>query len=137
MHPRVSLHQVALLQTPTADFIAHCRAIGVGHATLVTPVLTRPGEVAAARGALDASGVKAATINHVFAVHPDLEKDQGKAAAGLDEAIAIAAELGAPAIYLISGGRGGLCWEDAAERFAALLALCKAVARDKGVRLLV
>jgi sugar phosphate isomerase/epimerase len=137
MHPRVSLHQVALLQAPTADFIAHCQAIGVGQATLVTPVLTRPGEVAAARRALDESGVRAATVNHVFAVHPDLERDEGGAAAGLNEAIAIAAELGAPAIYLISGGRGGLCWEDAAERFAALLAPCKAVARDKGVRLLV
>lgn len=137
MHPRVSLHQVAFLAEPTADFIAFCREIGVGNATLVTPVLSRPGEVEAARAALAATGVRAATVNHVFGIHPNLETDTGEAAARLLEAIDMAATLGASAIYLISGGRGRLSWEDAAARFAALLAPCREAAQAKGVRLLV
>ena len=52
-------------------------------------------------------------------------------------AIAVAAELGAANIYLVSGGRGKLLWDDAAARFAALLAPCLGPAQDKGVRLLV
>ena len=56
---------------------------------------------------------------------------------GLLRAIDIAAALAAPNIYLVSGGRGRLLWDEAAERFAQLLAPCLAPAKEKGVRLLV
>ena len=51
VHPRVGLHQVAFLDETTSSFIEHCRKIGVEHATLVTPVLMRPGAVAEAQRA--------------------------------------------------------------------------------------
>jgi sugar phosphate isomerase/epimerase len=137
MHPRVSLHQVAFVTESTRAFIDHCRAIGVQHMTLATPVLTRPGDLEDAEQALAAGGPRASTVNHVFGVYPNLEQDSGEAATHLLEAINITARLGGSAIYLISGGRGSLDWEQAAERFATLIAPCKAAAEAKGVRLLV
>jgi len=137
MHPRVSLHQVAFVTESTSAFIDHCRAIGVQHMTLATPVLTRPGDLAGAEQALAAGGPRVSTVNHVFGVYPNLEHDTGEAAKRLLEAIDISARLGGSAIYLISGGRGALDWEQAAQRFAELIAPCTAAAEAQGVRLLV
>lgn len=137
MHPRVSLHQVAFMAEPADRFIAFCQGIGVQRCTLATPKLERPEELAAARSALAGSGVRTGCINHPFALHPDLERDVGAAASGLLRAIDTAADLGAPSLYLITGGRGSLSWEQAATRFAELIAPCRAAAQQKGIALLV
>jgi sugar phosphate isomerase/epimerase len=76
-------------------------------------------------------------VNHQFAMYPDLEGDTGEAAAKLVEAVDIAATLGARSVYLQTGARGSLTWEQAAERFAALIAPGKEAARRRGVNLLV
>lgn len=137
LHPRLSLHQVAMLDRSCADFIGFCRGIGVVNATLVTPKLFEPGGVDSALEALAPGDLRCATVNHVFAVHPDLERDEGAAAARMADAIEVAARLGADQIYLITGGRGALDWEAAAARFAELIAPCRALAESAGVRLLV
>lgn len=137
MHPRVCLHQVAFMKESTTTFIEHCRAIGVGHMTLVSPLLLQSGGLDEARRALAAGGPRCTTVNHPFAMYPDLEKDSGRATAELLRAIDIAAALGAQNIYLVTGSRGALDWEAATERFAALIAPCRPLAREKGVRLLV
>ena len=137
MHPRVSLHQVAFLDESSAQFIAFCREIGVGHMTLVTPALTRPGDLDAALAELARGGPKVATLNHVFGAFPNLEGDREQAVAGLMGAIGMAAQLGAGAIYLITGGRGRLSWEEGAARFADWIAPCVAEAKARGIRLLV
>lgn len=133
MHPRVSLHQVAFLHETTEQFLDFCCTIEVQHCTLVTPRLQQPGERIAARQA----ALKVGCINHPFALYPDLERDSGAAGAALLDAIAIAAELNAPSIYLLTGGRGALNWDAAAARFASLLAPCREAARDAGIALLV
>lgn len=137
MHPRVSLHQVAFLDESSAQFIAFCREIGADHMTLVTPALTRPGDLDGALAELARGGPKVATLNHVFAAFPDLEGDREQAVAGLIGAIDTAAQLGAGAIYLITGGRGHLSWEEGAARFAEWIAPCVAEAEARGIRLLV
>lgn len=137
MHLPVSLHQVAFMAEPTVRFIEFCRGVGLQHCTLVTPKLELPDELSAARHALAETGVKAGCINHPFALHPDLERDSGGAASGLMRAIDMAAGLGAPSIYLITGGRGSLSWEEAAARFAELIAPCRDAAQQTGVALLV
>ncbi|PNU04208.1 sugar phosphate isomerase/epimerase family protein [Novosphingobium guangzhouense] len=133
MHPRVSLHQVAMIGEPTAAFLDFCRSIGVQHCTLAAPFLQTAQERRAARE----SAVDVGCINHLFAIHPDLERDDGRATADLLHTIEIAAEVGAPAIYLLTGGRGALSWEAAALRFADLLAPCRDAAQQAGVALLV
>jgi sugar phosphate isomerase/epimerase len=132
MHRRVSLHQVAFLDRSTAEFIAFCAAQSIPHMTLVTPKLFAEPDFT-----LPASGPRASTVNHVFAVHPNLPEDSGGAAVGLIRAIDTAARLGAGQIYLISGGRGHLNWERAADRFAELITPCRHLAEKAGVRLLV
>lgn len=122
MHPRISLHQVAFLAERTTDFLEHCRDIGV-QATLVSPILLRPGGVDEATR----SGVHIANINHPF----------DGCSATLDHVIDIAAGLGARSIYLLTGGRGALSWEQAAARFAELIEPCKQRAEQAGVHLLV
>lgn len=137
MHPRVSLHQVAMISEPTPAFIGHCRAIGVPHMTLATPLLMQPGALEQAQAALAGGGTACHTVNHPIAMGSSLETAGAEETEGLLRAIDIAAALGAANIYLVSGGRGALLWEQAAERFARLLAPCLQPARDKGVRLLV
>jgi sugar phosphate isomerase/epimerase len=137
VHPRVGLHQVAFLNESITAFLGHCRDIGVQQATLVTPLLMRPGGEEEASRSLAGGGVRVTNINHPFASYPDLERDTGQATAELNEVIDIASALGAESIYLLTGARGALSWEQAAERFCELTAPCKARADTAGVRLLV
>jgi sugar phosphate isomerase/epimerase len=137
VHPRVGLHQVAFLDESTTAFVEHCRRIGVRHTTLVTPVLMRQGGVDEAVQALRGPGVRVEAVNHQFGIYPDLERDSGAATQKMLQAIDIAVTLGARTIYLQTGGRGSLGWDDAAERFAMLIAPCRQPAADKGVRVLV
>lgn len=137
MHPRVSLHQVAFLDEPTEAFLDHCRRIGVGNVSLISTSLTRPGDYDAARHAVRGGGPRVTALNHPFAVYPDLDRDTGLAVEKLVEAIDLADGLGAPLVYLITGGRGALNWEQAAGRFADLVSQCAAHAAARGVALLV
>ena len=137
MHPRVSLHQVAMMDRPTAAFLDWCAAHHIPHATLVTNLLFLPGDLEAAQAVLARVPTRAATVNHLFATFPNLPDDSGLAAQHLIRAIDTAAALGATQIYLITGGRGQLDWEPAAARFAELIAPCLPHAAAQGVRLLV
>jgi sugar phosphate isomerase/epimerase len=134
VHSRVSLHQVAFAGAPTAAFLDHCRTIGVGAVTLVTS-LVGPDERAELAHASD--GPRVATVNHNFAVFPDLERDDGAASDRLLEAVDLAAAVGAGHVYLLTGGRGTLDWTAAAHRFAQLVAPGRDAAALKGVTLLV
>jgi sugar phosphate isomerase/epimerase len=137
MHRRVSLHQVAMVDRETGPFLDFCCEIGVQHATLVSPRLLQAGERRAAREAVLHGRIRIGCINHPFALHPDLARATGTAARDLMRVIDIAADLGAPSIYLITGGRGMLSWEQAAERFSELLAPCRDHAARQGIALLV
>jgi sugar phosphate isomerase/epimerase len=137
MHPRVGLHQVAFLDESTPAFLDHCRRIDVQHTTLVTPLLLGAGAVDEALHALATGAPHVEAVNHQFAVYPDLDDDSGEATPKLLQAINIAAALGANSVYLQTGGRGHLTWEQAAERFTALIAPCRERAAAEGICLLV
>lgn len=137
MHPRINLHQIAFIKESTTSFIDYCREIGVPNMTLVTPLLMQPGGVEEAQRALAAGGPRAAVVNHPVAMGSSLDRVGEEETEKLRQAIDIAATLGAPVIYLVSGGRGSLLWEAAADRFAALVAPCLPLAREKGVQLTV
>lgn len=137
MHSRVCLHQVAFLNETTTAFIEHCRAIDVQNVTLVSPLLMKPGAVSEAQRALANGGPRVVTVNHPFATFPDLERDSGEATQKMLEAIGIAATLDASYVYLLTGGRGSLTWEQAADRFVDLITPCKERAAAYGISLLV
>lgn len=135
MHPRVSLHQVGFMSEGIAAFAAFCRELGAGHMTLASPLLLGPGAPDETRAALAEGRPRATTLAHAFALQPDIERDTGGAAALLAATIEAASGYGTNHIYMVSGGRGGLDWEDAAARFAALIAPGRALAETQGVAL--
>jgi sugar phosphate isomerase/epimerase len=137
MHPKVCLHQVAMIAEPTEVFIAHCRAIGVEQMTLCTPVLFPEGAMAKAQAELAKGGTHCHTVNHPIAMGRTIDVVGEEESEGLMRAIETAAALHAPNIYLVSGGRGKLLWDEAAERFARIVAPCLESAKQKNVRLLV
>lgn len=138
MHPRVCLHQVAFVQShSSADFIGFCREAGIPWMTLVNPHMLGPDTLAEMQAALALGGPRPATLNQPFATRPNIAEDTGEAAAKLNEAIEAAALLGAPNLYIVTGARGSLDWEGAAARLAELIAPCRKLAAERGVRLLV
>lgn len=137
MHKRVCLHQIVMMTIPTAEFVAYCREIGVHHMTLVTPLLFQPGETEAAIAAMAGGETHAAVVNHPIAFGSNLEIAGPEETENLDKAIEVAAQLDTRAIYLVSGGRGSLSWDEAAQKFAEIVAPCLDTAKAKGVQLLV
>lgn len=138
MHPRVCLHQIALMKESTTAFIDLCREIGVPNMTLATPLmLQQPGGIEAVKRALAKGGPRVAVVNHPFAFYPNLEQDCGEASEKLLQAIDLTISLGAKSMYLLTGGRGTLSWERAAKRFAELLAPSQKAAREKGITLMI
>ncbi len=71
-----------------------------------------------------ANGYSVETVYHLFA-----------SSDGLSRVIEAAAEVGARAIYMLTGGRGTLTWEDAAERFCEMVGPCVREAQQAGVAL--
>lgn len=135
MHPRVSLHQVGFMSESVSAFVAFCRDLGAAHMTLASPLLLGPRAPDETLAALAEGGPRAATLAHAFALQPDLERDTGGAAALLSATIEAAPGYGTGHIYMVSGARGALEWEQAAARFAALIAPCRDLAAARGVAL--
>jgi sugar phosphate isomerase/epimerase len=94
----------------------------------------------AARSVLREGGYGLETIIYPFMLGHQLDADPSIVAEEqrkLNAAIERAAELGAGSLMMASGGRGRLCWEDAAAAFATAIAPCCAAAERAGVALLV
>ncbi|HEY6532922.1 MAG TPA: sugar phosphate isomerase/epimerase [Acidimicrobiales bacterium] len=121
MHPRLSVDQLCFPGAPIDEFVDHCRALGVHDVVLTSPQLLVDGGAEAVITALR-DGPRVEAVNHPFAIHPDLESDEGGAGENLARVIDVAAELGARSVYVVTGGRGGLDWPSAAARFGALIA---------------
>jgi sugar phosphate isomerase/epimerase len=105
--------------------------------TLVTLLMTGQQDLEITKASATAGGPKARTVNHPFATFPNLEEDTGQAVQKLLDAVDVTASIGAEAIYMQTGGRGKLDWEQAASRFIELLAPCKDAAREKGIDLMI
>lgn len=134
-HPRVSIHQVGFMSEGVAPFVQFCRELGAGHMTLASPLMLGAAAPGQTRAALAQGGPRATTLAHAFALQPDLEQDTGGAAALLLATIEDAADYGTNHIYMVTGGRGRLGWEEAAARFAELIAPCRDLAGARGVAL--
>ncbi|BBY26513.1 sugar phosphate isomerase/epimerase family protein [Mycolicibacterium sediminis] len=118
--PRLSLHAVGFLGADLDEYDAHWTALGLRRLSLVDTQLTDPGlaPLIARRGyAVD-------TVFHLFS-----------SAERLDRVVDAAAAIGTRCVYLLTGGRGTATWEEAAERFCAAVAPCRARAADAGVAL--
>jgi sugar phosphate isomerase/epimerase len=137
MHERISANSICF---PGADFptqAGYWRELDLRRVSFVGfDVL---GDFAQAREALATGGYELETIVHGFHMGPlDAVDDDWRAArANLTRVIQAGAELGARSIYMVTGGRGRLSWEEAAERFCEGIAPCVPIARQAGLELMI
>lgn len=120
------------------DFLRYCRDLGARRVGLIGPHLLDEGGLAAAREGLAGGDCAVESIVHVFQAGRPLSTDTGdwrEAREDLSRLIDIAAGMGARSIYMLTGGRGALGWEEAADCFSAAIAPCVGEAKAAGVAL--
>jgi sugar phosphate isomerase/epimerase len=119
-----------------AEIMGEMRALDARRVSFYMPQPTVLG-TAVLREMLDAAGQKAETVTHVFrngALAPraaEMREETEK----LAEVIEASAAIGARSIYMMTGGRGAMHWEQAAEVYAEAIAPCLPQARAAGVAL--
>jgi sugar phosphate isomerase/epimerase len=136
VHPRLSVDQLCFPGANIDQFVDECRELGAHTVVLTSPQLLADGGADAARRALR-DGPRVEAVNHPFAVYPDLDTDNGRAAETLARLLPVAADLGAASVYLLTGGRGTRSWSQAADRFGELVADARAQAEALGLQLMI
>ncbi len=137
MHPRICINQICFSGAAPAEFLRHARALGTQRIGLSSPALLAAGGALVSQAMLSGSGQSVETICHPFAVYPSLDGDCAQARDSLRRLIEIGAQLKTRSIYLLTGGRGSLDWEQAAERFVEALAPCRAAAQSAALPLMI
>ncbi|OBI83196.1 sugar phosphate isomerase/epimerase [Mycobacterium sp. E740] len=99
---------------------SHWRALGVRRLSLIDTQLFEPD----LRTMISQGDYTVETVYHLFSSRDSLMS-----------VIDAAAGVGARVVYMLTGGRGDLTWDDAAQRFGDAVAPCKDVARQAGVAL--
>jgi sugar phosphate isomerase/epimerase len=129
-HERLSVHNVTFYGEPLADLNAHWTALGVSRLSILDAQLLDPEFPKFLRR----NAYRVEAVTHVFA-GGRLSADPQPAREALSAVIDAAAQVGARTVYLLTGGRGALTWEQAAEQFCAMVAPCVEHAQQVGVAL--
>jgi sugar phosphate isomerase/epimerase len=137
MHPRISINQVCFAGAELHEFIGHARALGAQRIGCISHSLLNSAGAAAAAVLLADGGLAVETINQAFAIHPSLESGCAQAQQELYRLIDIGAKIRTRSVYLLTGGRGSLDWEQAAARFAEGIAPCREAAQKKKIALMI
>ncbi len=133
MHRAISINTLCLGLGRLDKHVAQVARLGASAIGLTLEEVVDYG-APAARKLLKDTGLEAATLTHrAFAYATAQDAATGRAR--LDRTISLAETINARTITMTSGGRGDLCWAEAAERFAFGIAPCAMRARDAGVRL--
>jgi len=137
MHERVSIHQICFPEAGLSDYVHECLNLGARRISFSGPALLAEGGEAEARRALAGSGLAVETIAHVFHAGPlsSRREEWRDSREALARMIDLAAELGARSIYMLTGGHGGMVWEEAADCFGEAIAPCLEQARAAGIEL--
>jgi sugar phosphate isomerase/epimerase len=141
MHERIALNALCFLGVPIAQVAGYWRELEPKTVSFVSSPLLG-GELDDAVEAVRSGGYRVETISHPWVIahgHSlDLPADGWDGPrADLARAIEAAEAVGSRTLYLVTGGRGGLTWEEAAERFAHGIEPCLAQAKAAGVQLCV
>jgi len=138
MHERISVGAICFPGESARDVAGHLRELSPRRTSLVSPMLFAEG-LPAVRDLVAAGPWKLEYLMHPFLAPRQLSEPEawGEARAQLDQVIAATEALGARSIYMLTGGRGGLTWEQAAEAFCEAIGPCAARARDAGLALMI
>ena len=136
MHPRISINSSCFRGASWQELSAAINALGVERVsfagTVPDPAIMRP--------VVETGGLRLESIVHPFLYGRQL--DEGSAVIAeeqekLSQVIGLVASLQGGSIFLSTGGRGALSWEQAAETFSEAIAPSIAEAEAAGVLLMV
>jgi len=116
----LSVHNVTFLGSDNAELQRYWTALGLRRLSILDTQLLDPDFVRLIRN----EGYVVEAVYHLFGARADLSR-----------LIDAAAATGARCIYMLTGGRGGLSWEQAAERFCLAIEPCVQQAEQAGVSL--
>jgi sugar phosphate isomerase/epimerase len=120
MHERLSVHNVTFFGASLSELEKYWHALGLTRLSILDSQLSEPD----LPRLIDDGGYSVEAVCHVFA-----------GSGGLLRVIDAAAAVGARTIYMLTGGRGELNWEQAAEEFCSAIAPCVRAADGSGVAL--
>jgi sugar phosphate isomerase/epimerase len=138
LHERISIHSVSFGNVAIDELFQQWKAVGARRVSFSSAQVIDHG-ADAVRAQLDCDRQRVETMTHVLRAGAltgkaeDIKADRAR----LRQAIAAAAAIGARSIYMLSGGRGVLSWQQAAEVFCETVESCVDEAQAVGVALAV
>jgi sugar phosphate isomerase/epimerase len=138
MHDRISVNNLCFPGVPLATDIERWRSLGARQVSTSVMKMQAEGWDQSVE-LLRKPGFKFATMVHPF-IAPNRLDEEDKvepARKQLSRTLAAAKAISSQTVYMTTGGRGSLNWEEAAQRFCSAVAPCAAEARELGVELLI
>ncbi len=129
-HDRLSVHNVTFYGEPLTNLQQHWAALGVSRLSILGDQLLDP----VFPDFLQCNTYRVEAVTHIFGAGR-LDGEPQLAREALSTVIDAAAQVGARTVYMLTGGRGASAWEQAAERFCAMIAPCVMHAQQMGVAL--
>lgn len=135
MHERLSVHDVTFLGASPAELQRNWSDLGVRRLSVIDTQFLTP----EFQRILDGGDYLIQAVYHLFGSGrvPTDGPSVDDARAALSRLIEAAAGRGATCIYLLTGGRGELSWEQAAEAFSRAIEPCVRASAQAGVSLAV
>lgn len=137
MHERVSVNALCFPGAELPEMAGYWRALKPSRIAFTSQLI--PADLSIARNIIAEGPYRFESVVHLLLLGQDLEAPAEIMAAEqakLSGVIESIASLGGKSIYLLTGGRGGLSWEAAAQRFCDFVAPCVTQAEAAGVKLL-
>jgi sugar phosphate isomerase/epimerase len=133
MRERISVHNVTFYGAALQELQSHWHTLGLRNLSVIDDQLLDPGFVRMTQ----AGDYRIETVYHLFGSGrlPVEARSVRDARASLNRVIEAAADSEARCIYMLTGGRSGLSWEQAAEEFCSAIEPCVRKADQAGVAL--
>ena len=135
IHPRVSVSSFCSVQNPFGDDLALWSELGVDHVGLNIGKVDAAGWDTATAAVKDASLRVSNLAGPAPAAADADEEAQRVVLETVIRGVEFARDVGAPCLYIVSGGPGRCSWDEAAARFASAIAPVSQHARERGVAL--
>jgi sugar phosphate isomerase/epimerase len=138
MHERISVNNLCFPSSTLAADIASWRSLGARQVGVTVAKLEAEGWNASVE-LLHGAGFPVATMTHLFLTKGALDEPPlvAEAQRHLSRTVAAADAVGARTVYMLTGGRGRMGWDEAAAVFTAAIAPCREQARAAGIELLI
>jgi sugar phosphate isomerase/epimerase len=138
VHDRISVNNLCFPGSSLATDIERWRSLGARRIGVQAAKMRAEGWDPSVER-LRAAAFDVATMVHLFLYPHHLDEDEALESARreLSRTLAAARVLGARTVYMTTGGRGSLTWEEAAGRFCSAIAPCVEEARAAGIELLI